>query len=125
MWWITVISVTVFAATSSEIACGRENPEVRFLQNIDKLLNRSHVSILQGVTLRRKFENEARRNNVSCTSSNLIQELQDKLNHLLNSHVMEFDLAAVLSEGKSSTVQTILKTLVSSMSSQGTASSVS
>lgn len=101
MWLIAVLSVTEFASTSSEIACGRENSEARFLQNIDKLLNRSHLRIVQGVTLRRKFENIPwRYNNASCTSSDLMQELRDKLDHLLKNHVMEFDLAAISRTGE-------------------------
>lgn len=102
--FLCVILIICGVASSVTCLCDEKLPELRFLSNVDKLLNQSFVKIVDGVRLRKKSNIlETQGNSTSACNEiprNFIVEIDKKLGNVLNTHVLEFDLAKMLSTGK-------------------------
>lgn len=105
MFRLTILFLIVNVSLSTvKCFCDKNLPEVRLLRNVEKLLNRDSLQILNGINLRRKTNVTVNlRNSTSIcneVSRNFIEEVDNKLTQVLKTHVLEFDLASLLSNGK-------------------------
>jgi hypothetical protein len=98
MWIFVFLVLLRVSICRSE--CGSHQPEKNFLKNIDKLLNLSQVKITSGLVLRKK-ENilmKANDNDQTCSNS-LIENLVSRVERMMETHVIEFDLSSVVDGG--------------------------
>lgn len=102
-WFISfVLSCVVMCSNAT---CVGEFSENRLLLKIDKLLNQKEFEIIKGVRIRSetdKLSTVKRGYNSSCelaTRARIIG-VASKLKQILNNHVLEFDLASLLTNGK-------------------------
>ena len=92
--------------SSKDVKCSVDLPEIRFLMNFDKLLNRENVRIVNGIRLKRKLnepfnEPDPEFNTSLCAKSSeeLLQVIESKFTRMAETHVLEFDLAPIVSNG--------------------------
>lgn len=101
---VLVIVLQVFVCSTIS-DCNRNDPERLLLNNIEKLLNQRRLKIMNGITLTRKSDPKQtkfiERNASDCNSINKskMMDINRKLRSILDSHVLEFDLASLLTEG--------------------------
>lgn len=91
--------------SSLDPVCRNEHPTNRMLHNLDKLLNLKKVKIVEGITLKRKLEKLRSDSGISSETcrnvpNDFMQQLQGRLDDFMTSHILEFDLASVLTKGK-------------------------
>lgn len=102
-WFVSF--VLLCAVMCSNATCVGEFSENRLLLKIDKLLNQKEFEIIKGVRVKSKtyeLSNVKRGNNSSCehaTRARIIG-VASKMKQILDNHVLEFDLASLLINGK-------------------------
>lgn len=101
-----LIALAVICANvnSAEVACGDEVPEKRLLTNINSLLHRDHVKIVNGIRLKRKLNgtsSDPAEGAHFCVKNykELFNAISSKFSRIARTHVLEFDLATALNNG--------------------------
>lgn len=90
---------------SSENTCADKFsiPEKRLFNNLDNLIQQSHVEISPGVTLRKKTELQGlvANNTMKCDGvrTNFLRYLIEKVGGMVKTHVVEFNLGSILTNG--------------------------
>jgi Protein of unknown function (DUF1676) len=95
-----VILCSAFTGSDSR-GCNYDFAENRLITNLDKLTESKQVMIMRGVTLKKKLNEaviESESRNFTC--SNFVKDFQSKASRFINNHVLEFDIASMLTEGK-------------------------
>lgn len=100
-----IVGLAIHLASSLDSICHNELATNKVLGNIDKLLNLKNVKIVNGITLKRKFEklrDDADINSDKCrnATSDWVHEVKMRVDEIMSNHVLEFDLASVLNKGK-------------------------
>lgn len=95
--------IVIFAfVCAADLKCGDEFSEKRFLNNFNKLLDQRQLKITNGIVLRRKLtalqlHDDVKTKTCLNSSSALTVEFDRKFRNLLETHVLEFDFASLLS----------------------------
>jgi hypothetical protein len=97
--WIFVFLV-LLRVSICRSDCGEHQPEKNFLRNIDKLLNLNLVKITNGLVLRKKGNMTMKTDNNDLTcDSGWIENLRSRVERMMETHVIEFDLSSVVNGG--------------------------
>ena len=103
--WIMSLAVLLrFGFCFLNASCSDKLQKIKSLKVIDKLLNQTQINIANGVRLRR-------RNNLKLNSEEIyichndssmrwLTEINGRLERMLETHVLEFDMASILNRGK-------------------------
>lgn len=105
MWIFVFLVLLHVSLCRTETNCSEHQPEKKFLSNIDKLLNLNRVKITSGMVLKKKenTSNQPVNNNLACNNS-LVENVGLRIKRLMETHVIEFDLASVLAKGETDTL---------------------
>jgi hypothetical protein len=80
--------------------CDYGSNENRLLNNLDKLMNSSQVMIMKGVKLKKKLDGALVENeSIKISCNTFSKDLQMRASRFINNHVLEFDIASMLTEG--------------------------
>jgi hypothetical protein len=91
--------------------CNKNFFENQFLKNLDKLLNLSHVKVVNGMTLKKKdtVHNPVEMSSNTCENNSWIEKIDTRIKRMMDTHVLEFDLASVVKPGKCIFIAKIIK----------------
>ncbi|CRK90513.1 CLUMA_CG004167, isoform A [Clunio marinus] len=110
-WCFVALSLLRIFVDSKSIGCEVPSTEKRFIENFNKLLDQKSFRIVEGISMKKRDDfklafnrtEESKTQKCDDLSQTLITETKERLKQVINTHVLEFDLAKLFIEDNAST----------------------
>lgn len=97
---------------SADVICTDSSRESKLLNNVNKLLERDNVKLYNGIRLKRKpdagHQSDHERNTSCVTLAEMTSAISRKIARFPRTHVIELDLASLITKGKDSSIIEVL-----------------